>query len=63
LVDNEEKRILQGKKKPTSVRIVIAMQAKHSRRKGCLMFALHISSDKGKDVEDEKIFKRFPVLL
>eukprot|EP00253_Pinus_taeda_P001566 PITA_01566 len=46
LDDNGEKRILQGKKKPASVMLVIAMQAKRSCRKGCAMFAVHISSDK-----------------
>ena len=52
LDDNGEKRILKGKKKPTSVRMITAMQAKHSCRKGCVMFRGHISSGKGKDVED-----------
>ena len=37
------------------------MQVNRSRRKGCVMFAVHISSDKGKDVEDEEIFKRYPI--
>lgn len=63
LDDNRERRILQGKKKPTSVSMVSAMQVKHSFRKGYVMFAMHISSDKGKEsVEDEKIFKRYLVL-
>jgi len=62
LDDNEEKRILHGKKKPTSVRMVTTMQAKHNCRKGCVMFEVHISSDKGKYVEDAKIFKRYPLL-
>jgi len=52
LDDNEEKRILQGKKNPTSVRMVTTMHAKHSCRKWCVMFIVHISNDKGKDVED-----------
>ena len=38
------------------------MQDKRTCRKGCVMLAVHISSDKGKDVEDEKIFKRYLVL-
>ena len=28
------------------------MQAMRSHRKGCVMFVVHISSDKGKEVED-----------
>lgn len=62
LDDNGEKRILQGKKNPISVRMVIAMQAKRSCRKGCVMFTVHISSDKGKDVKDAYIFKKYPIL-
>jgi len=62
LDDNRENIISQGKKKPTSVRMVTTMQAKRSYRKGCVMFAIHISSDKGKDVDDAEIFKRFPIL-
>jgi len=62
LDDDGEKRILQGKKNPTSMRMVIAMQAKHNCRKGCVLFVVHISSDKGKDVEDVEVLKRYPVL-
>lgn len=50
LNNNGGKRILQGNKKETSVRMVTAMQAKHNLRKGCVLFAIHIYSDKGKDV-------------
>jgi len=57
-----ERRILQGKKKPTSVRMVIVMQAKCSCRKGCVLFAVHVSSDKGKDVEDDVVLKWYFVL-
>ena len=32
--DNGEPRVLKGKKKATSIRIVKAMQEKHSHRKG-----------------------------
>ena len=60
--DDGEKIILQGKKKPTSVRMVTAMQAKSSYRKGCVMFAVHISSDKSKEVEDADVLSRYPVL-
>ena len=42
--------------------MVTAMQAKHSRGKGCVLFVVHISSDKGKDVEDENLLKRYPIL-
>ena len=62
LDDNGEQRILQRKKKDTSVRMVIAMQAKHSHGKGCLVCVVHISSDKDKDVKDAKLFKRYLVL-
>ena len=58
---NGEKKILH-RKEPTSVRIVTAMQAEHNCRKGCVMFAVHISSDKGKYFEDVEIFKRYPIL-
>ena len=53
--DNGEPRVLQGKKKATSVRMVTAMQAKRSRRKGCVLFVVHISSDKGKEVVDANV--------
>eukprot|EP00253_Pinus_taeda_P017427 PITA_17427 len=46
LDDNGEKRILQGKKKPTLVRMVNAMRDKCSYKKGCVIFLVHISSDK-----------------
>ena len=61
--DDEEKRILQGKKNPMSVRMVTALQAKRSSRKGCILFAVHVSSDKGKDVDDAKVLKSYLVLL
>lgn len=59
--DNGEPRVLQGKKKATSVRIVTVMQAKRSHRKGCI-FAVHISSDKRKEVEDADVLSRYLVL-
>jgi len=52
LDDDGEKRILQGEKKPTSMRMVTTMQAKHNYRKGCVLFIVHVPSDKGKDVKD-----------
>jgi len=60
--DSEEKRTLKGKKKPTSVRMVTTMQAKKGCRKGCVMFVVHISSDKGEEVEDENVIRRYAVL-
>lgn len=42
--------------------MVTTMREKHSYRKTCVLFAVHISSNKGKDVEDEKVLKRYPVL-
>lgn len=60
--DDKERRILQGKKKPTLVRKVTVMQAKRNCRKGCVLFTVHVSSDKGKDVVDAKVLKRYPVL-
>jgi len=41
---------------------VIVMQEKHSHRKGCTLFAVHIYSDKGKEVEDEDVLRRYLVL-
>lgn len=38
------------------MRMVTVMQPKRSCRKGCVMFAVHMSSDKGKDVDDAEIF-------
>lgn len=38
------------------------MQEKRSHTKGCVLFAVHISSDKGKDVEDVEVLKKYLVL-
>jgi len=62
LDDNGEPRVLQGKKKATSVRMVTTMQAQCSHKKGCVLFVVHISSDKGKEVEDADVLSRYPVL-
>jgi len=62
LDDNGERRVLQGKKKTTSVRMMTAMQTKHSRRKGCVLFVVHISSDKGMEVEDAYVLSSYPVI-
>ena len=62
LDDNGKQRPLQGKKKATSVRMVIAMQAKCGCTKGCVLFTVHISSDKGKEVEDAYVLKKYLVL-
>ena len=42
--------------------MVTTMQEKCSRRKGCVLFEVHIYSEKGKDVEDVKFFKRYMIL-
>ena len=60
--DSGEKKTLQGKKNPTPVRMVIVVQAKRNYRKGCVMFAVHISSDKGKEVEDADVLSRYLLL-
>jgi len=62
LDDNGEHKILQGKKKVTSIVMLIVMQENNSHKKGFLLFAVHVSSDKCKDVEDEKLLKRYSVL-
>ena len=41
--------------------MVIAIQEKRSHRKGCVLFAVHTSSDKGKEDEDAKVLSRYPV--
>jgi len=43
--------------------MVASMQAKHSCQKGCILFAMHISSDKGKDIEDDEVLNKYLVLL
>jgi len=60
--DNGKPRVLRGKKKATSVRMVTTMQAKHNCRKGCKLFAVHISSDKGKEVEDVDVLTKYSFL-
>lgn len=50
---------MQGKKKETSIRIMKTMQKKRSRRKWCVLFEVHIYSDKGKDVEDVEVLSRY----
>ena len=60
--DNEEPRVFQGKKKVALVRMVETMQEKCSHGKGCNLFAVHISSDKDKDVEDANVLRRYPIL-
>ena len=62
LGDDGEKRILQGNKRPNLVRMGTDLKAKYSSRKGCVYFAVHISSDKGKDVEDDEFLKRYLIL-
>lgn len=52
LDDNGENKILQRNKNPTSMNMITAMQAKCNHRKVCVLFLVHISNDKGKDVEN-----------
>ena len=61
LDENGEHRILQGKKQPTLVRMVTSIQEKHSYRKGCVMFVVHIYIDKGNDVEDAEVSRKYPI--
>ena len=35
------------------------MQVKCSRRKGCVLFVVHISSDRGKEVKDAKVLNEY----
>ena len=60
--ENREPRVLQGKKKATSIRMVTTMQEKCSRRKGSVLFAVQISNDKGKEFEDVDVLRKYPVL-
>ena len=60
--DNGEPRIFQGKKKVISVRTVKIMKEKRSCIKGCKLFSIHVSSDKGKEAEDADVLNRYPVL-
>lgn len=60
--DYGERRILQGKKRPTLVRIVTTMKAKCSIRKRCVLFAVHISNEKWNDVQDDEVLRRYPIL-
>ena len=60
--DNGEQIILQAKKKTTSVRMVTAMHTNRSHRKGCVLLVVHISSDKGKEVEDADVLRRYTIL-
>ena len=62
LDENGEQRGLQGKKKETSVRMVTTMETKCSHRNKCVLFAVHISSDKDKEVEDAYILRKYLVL-
>jgi len=62
LDENGEHRTLRGKKKATSVRMVTTMQAKRNHIKGCVLFIAHTCSDKGKDVEDAEVLRRYPIL-
>ena len=38
------------------------MKAKHTRKKGCVLYVVHISSDKDKEIEDAYFLSRYPAL-
>jgi len=61
LCDDGGKRVLQRKKKPTSVRMVIVIQAKHSHRNAFVLFVVHVSSNKGKEYEDDEVLRKYLV--
>ena len=42
--------------------MVTVMQTKHGCRKGCVLFSVHISSDKSKEVKDENVLSRYRFL-
>lgn len=44
------------------MRMVTTVKEKCSCIKGCVLFMVHVSSDKGKDVEDGEVLKRHPIL-
>ena len=48
---------MQGNNKATSIRMVTYMQEKHNH-----LFEVHISSEKGKDVEDLGVLNMYSVL-
>lgn len=62
LDDDQERIILQDKKKFMSMRMVRTMQLKHNRKEERILFNVHIYSEKGKDFEDAKVLKRYPFL-
>jgi len=55
-------RVLRGKKNPTLVRMVTTIPEKCNHMKGCLLFPMHVSSNKGKDVEDEEVLNNYVAL-
>jgi len=50
---------LQSKKNHTSLRMVTTRQEKHNRKKRCVLFTVHTSSEKGKDIEDVEVLRRY----
>lgn len=42
--------------------MITTMQEKINCRKVFVLFIVYASSDKGKDVEDEEMLKRYPIL-
>jgi len=61
-----EGRVLQGRRKPASVRLTTTMQAKHSRRKGCHLFVVKILINRkvnnNVDEEESDILRKYLVL-
>ena len=41
--------------------MVTTMQENRSCLKGCVLFVVHIFSNKGKDVEDAKVFETYMI--
>ena len=41
------------------MRMVTDMEEKRSHRKACVLFTVHISSDKWKGDEDDEVLKRY----
>ena len=62
LDENGKQRVLKGKKNATSMRMVIDMQAKHNCENGFVIFAVHTSSDKVKEVEDADVLRSYLAL-
>lgn len=66
LDEHGERRVLQGKRKPISVRLILAMQTKRSNRKGCVLFVVKfcsiIEANSSAERNDNDILTRYPIL-